>query len=433
MAGLERGVRPMGDWSMSMILSRYSRPSRRSWGAGSLARSHQAAGGGLEQGVDDERRLAAAGDASDAGEDAEGDAGGDVAQVVAAGADDAQGALGIGLATLGERDAAAAGEVSAGEAVGVGGDFVRGALGDDVATVDAGGRSHVDQVVGGADGVLVVLDDEDGVAEGLEAAQRGEQALVVALVQADAGLVEDVEDAGEAGADLAGEADALALAAGQGGAAAGEGEVVEADVDQELQAVGDLAQDAAGDLQALRGEGARDGGEEVEGAADGQLARLGDGAAGDADGEGLGLEAGPVADGAGLLGLVAAEFLAHPGAVGLAQAADQVGQHALERLGDLVGADAVLVGEGDGRVAGTVEDGVADVGGKLVPGGAGAGLVVAGDAVEGLVVVGGLRPGPGGDGAVGEGHALVGDDEGGVEEASPGRGRRRPGTRREGS
>jgi hypothetical protein len=30
---LERGVRPIGDWSMSMILSMCSRPSMRSWGA----------------------------------------------------------------------------------------------------------------------------------------------------------------------------------------------------------------------------------------------------------------------------------------------------------------------------------------------------------------------------------------------------------------
>ena len=34
MAGLLRGVRPIGDWSMSMILSSWSRPSIRSCGAG---------------------------------------------------------------------------------------------------------------------------------------------------------------------------------------------------------------------------------------------------------------------------------------------------------------------------------------------------------------------------------------------------------------
>ena len=51
------------------------------------------------------------------------------------------------------------------------------------------------------------------VAQVLEGAQ---QAVVVALVQADGGLVQHVHDAGEAGADLARQADALGLAAGQG-------------------------------------------------------------------------------------------------------------------------------------------------------------------------------------------------------------------------
>jgi aminoglycoside phosphotransferase len=71
--------------------------------------------------------------------------------------------------------------------------------------------------------------------------RRVEQAVVVALVQADRGLVEHVHHAGEAGADLAGEADALRLAAGQGVGGAVERQVVEADVDQELQPAGDLA------------------------------------------------------------------------------------------------------------------------------------------------------------------------------------------------
>ena len=54
--------------------------------------------------------------------------------------------------------------------------------------------------------------------------EGGDEALVVALVEADGGLVEDVEDAAEAGADLGGEADALAFAAGEGGGGAVERE-----------------------------------------------------------------------------------------------------------------------------------------------------------------------------------------------------------------
>ena len=70
-------------------------------------------------------------------------------------------------------------------------------------------------------------------------------------MQADRGLVQHVEHAGQARADLRGEADALALAAGERAGVARERQVVEPDVDQEIQALADLLQDAAGDLVLL--------------------------------------------------------------------------------------------------------------------------------------------------------------------------------------
>ena len=75
-----------------------------------------------------------------------------------------------------------------------------------------------------------------------------EEPGVVARVQADRRLVEDVEHAGQAAADLAGQADALALAPGEGRRPPREREVVEPDVDQELEAVADLADQVAGDV-----------------------------------------------------------------------------------------------------------------------------------------------------------------------------------------
>src|SRR5690606_34652750 len=104
-------------------------------------------------------------------------------------------------------------EVGGGEALGALEDFLERALGDDLAAVDAGAGAQVDHPVGVADRVLVMLDDDHGVAEVAQALERFEQAIVVALVEADARLVEHVEHAREARADLAGEADALALAA----------------------------------------------------------------------------------------------------------------------------------------------------------------------------------------------------------------------------
>jgi hypothetical protein len=82
-------------------------------------------------------------------------------------------------------------------------------------------------------------------------------------VQADAWLVEHVEHAGEAGADLAGEADALALAAGEGAGGAIEVEVIEADIVEEAQPLDDLLEDGAGDLVLLVGQMLRQAGKKA--------------------------------------------------------------------------------------------------------------------------------------------------------------------------
>jgi hypothetical protein len=81
--------------------------------------------------------------------------------------------------------------------------------------MDARAGADVEDVVGLADRLLVMFHHDDRVALVAQVLQRREQPVVVALVQADGRLVEDVEDAGQAGADLGGEPDALALAARQ--------------------------------------------------------------------------------------------------------------------------------------------------------------------------------------------------------------------------
>ena len=115
----------------------------------------------------------------------------------------------------------AAGQVLTGERV-LGGEQVLDRAGDDdLAAVLARARADVDDPVGGADGVLVVLDDDQRVAEVAQPHQGLDEPAVVALVQADARLVEDVEHADQAGADLRREPDALRLAAGEGAGGAG--------------------------------------------------------------------------------------------------------------------------------------------------------------------------------------------------------------------
>ena len=125
---------------------------------------------------------------------------------------------------------------------------------DDVAAEASGAGAEIDDVVGVADGVFVVLDHEHGVAEIAELLERFDEAIVVALVEADGGLVEHVEHAAQPRADLRGEADALAFAAGERGGIADQREIVEADGAEEFEALDDFAADAVGDERFARGE-----------------------------------------------------------------------------------------------------------------------------------------------------------------------------------
>ena len=77
--------------------------------------------------------------------------------------------------------------------------------------------ADVDDVVGGEHHVFVVLDDNDGVADVAQLLETGDEFVVVALMKTDAGFVEDIEHVDELRTDLGGEADTLALAAGEGG------------------------------------------------------------------------------------------------------------------------------------------------------------------------------------------------------------------------
>ncbi len=111
--------------------------------------------------------------------------------------------------------------------------------------------TEIDEEVRPAHRLLVVLDDEHRVAEITQPLEGADELLVVALVQADRGLVEHVEHADEGRADLRREPDALRLPAGEGRGRATHREVADADVVEEPQALLDLTEDQARDV-ALR-------------------------------------------------------------------------------------------------------------------------------------------------------------------------------------
>jgi hypothetical protein len=163
------------------------------------ARTVQARGRVPEERVDDERRLARSGDAGDAGEEPERHLRGHVAQIVAACPDDRDLARRVGPhAQTRQRNAALAREVLPGDRGRVRLDVLRSALRHQLPAVRAGPRTEVHHVVGRADRLLVVLDHDHRVAQIAQLLERGQQPAVVALMQADRGLIEDIHDAGEA-------------------------------------------------------------------------------------------------------------------------------------------------------------------------------------------------------------------------------------------
>jgi hypothetical protein len=201
------------------------------------------------------RRLARTGHAGDADEQTCRNFQIDILEIVARCTGHTQHQLIVGRAALARhRDAALAGKILAGQRALLAEDVLDLALGDDFAAVHAGAGADVDDVVGAADRVFVVLDDDDGVAEVAQARQRAEQAFVVALVQADRRLIEYVHDADQARADLAGQADALCLAARERVGLAIERQVIQADVDEEAQALADFLDDLGRDLAAPSGQ-----------------------------------------------------------------------------------------------------------------------------------------------------------------------------------
>ena len=101
---------------------------------------------------------------------------------------------------------------------------------DDAAALLAGAEPDVDDVIGDADHVLVVLDDEHGVALIAKLMKDVDEPLVVARVQADRRLVQHVERADERRAERRRQVDALRFAARERRRQPIERQVVEADV-----------------------------------------------------------------------------------------------------------------------------------------------------------------------------------------------------------
>src|SRR5437899_4239377 len=185
-------------------------------------------------------------------------------------ADDAQHPIRIrDAAARRHRDTQLATQIARRERVAMKQHFIEWARGNHLATMPSGARTEIDDVVGRANGFLIVLHDEHRVAEVTQLLECGEQPRVIALVQADRRLIQDVQHADEAAADLRRETNALRFATGECDGRTIEREVIESDVDEEAQPLGYLLENRLCDFRVESWPGGavgadRDAREEVE-------------------------------------------------------------------------------------------------------------------------------------------------------------------------
>ena len=199
------------------------------------------------QRVVDQRGFARAGYAGHTGQQAHGEFDVHVFQVVARCAHDLDEVLACFVA-FGDLDFFTARHVLASDRIGRSQNVGASALSHHAPAVHARARPHVNHMVGHADHVFVVLDHQHAVADVAQVLQRADQAVVVALMQANAGFIQHIHHARQARADLAGQSDALRLAARQRFGAAVQAQIVQAHVVQELQTQGDFAHHFVGNL-----------------------------------------------------------------------------------------------------------------------------------------------------------------------------------------
>ena len=101
--------------------------------------------------------------------------------------------------------------------------------------MDAGPGANIHQKIRRPHGVLIMLHHNQRVAQIPQMLQRFQQPAIVPLVQTDGRLIQNVEDTHQGRADLRGQADTLALAAGECPGPPAQRQILQSHVLQEVQ------------------------------------------------------------------------------------------------------------------------------------------------------------------------------------------------------
>ncbi len=212
-----------------------------------LRAPREPAGQGPVEDVVDERGLPGARDPRHADEQPKRDLDIDPLEVVLRRAlDDQRRAAGPGAARGRDRDPAPAGQELAGEAALRTQDVLQRPAGHHLPAVLARARPEVHEVVRAPDGGLVMLDDEERVAQVPQPLERVEELFVIPGMQSDGRLIQDVQHPDEPRPDLGGQADPLGLAPGEAPRGPVQRQVPEPHVEEELEPLADLLDERLG-------------------------------------------------------------------------------------------------------------------------------------------------------------------------------------------
>jgi hypothetical protein len=85
------------------------------------------------------------------------------------------------------------------------------AIEDDFSPEATGIRTYIDEVIGSAHDLLVVLHHDDGVAYSLQFLEHMDETVGISRVETDAGFIEDIQRAHETASETRREVDALTL------------------------------------------------------------------------------------------------------------------------------------------------------------------------------------------------------------------------------
>ena len=289
-------------------------------------------------------------------------------------------------------------------------------MADHLPAVHTGPRPDIKHIIRLADRFFVVFNDDNRIALIPQVFQRLEQAVIIALVQADGRFIEHVKHPCQPRPDLRRKPNTLAFPPAERPARACQRQIFQPDIVQESQTFANFLEDRARDFVLLNGQIIGHFGAPVKSFADrhfNDLSGMQQRVAvairrADLDSKRFGPQAVAVAGATGAVVLVAFEFFADPVAIRLAVAALHIGDHPFEHAADLVHTAAFVIAELDLFLAGAMQENLLHLLGQIFPPRIFTKLIVFCDGFNRLLEIRGLTFAPRGQRTVIDLEVLVG-------------------------